>query len=51
VPLPSDYSILRTVPIDEQGNWRRPYLASVDYRFFASLPNGQRSQTVLVQAR
>ena len=48
---PSDYSILRSVPVDNAGHWARPYVASVDYRFFATLPNGQQSQTVLVPAR
>lgn len=47
----TDYSILRTVPIGSNGSWSRAYVASVDYRFYASLPNGQVSPTVLVQAR
>lgn len=48
---PNDYSILRTVTVTNNGTWARPYVAATDYRFFASLPNGQVSQTVLVQAR
>jgi uncharacterized protein YkwD len=47
----TDYSILRTVTVASNGTWSRSYVASVDYRFFASLPNGQVSPTVLVQAR
>jgi uncharacterized protein YkwD len=47
----NDYSILRTVRVGSDGTWSRPYLASVDYRFFASLSNGQVTSSVLVQAR
>jgi hypothetical protein len=47
----SDYSIVRSVPVGGNATWTRPYVASTDYRFFASLPNGQVSPTVLVQAR
>jgi hypothetical protein len=47
----SDYSILRTVSVGSRGSWSRSYLASTDYRYFASLPNGQVSPTVLAQAR
>jgi hypothetical protein len=47
----NDYSIRRTVTINSEGAWSRPYAATVDYRFFASLSNGQKSRTVLVQAR
>ncbi len=48
---PTDYSIVRSVTIGNDGNWTRPYLASVDYRFYATLSNGQRSPSILVQAR
>ena len=47
----NDYSLLRTVTVAKNGGWSRSYVASVDYRFYASLPNGQVSPKVLVQAR
>jgi hypothetical protein len=47
----NDYSILRPVQVDGGGAWSRPYLASVDYRFYATSSTGYQSQTVLVQAR
>jgi hypothetical protein len=47
----SDYSILRTVVVAGNGTWSRAYAATVDYRFYATLPNGLASQNVLVQAR
>jgi hypothetical protein len=47
----NDYSLLRTVSVASNGSWSRPYVASMDYRFYASLPNGQVSPVVLVQAR
>jgi hypothetical protein len=47
----NDYSIVRTLTIPSSGNWTRPYVASADYRFFVSLPNGQQSPPYLVQAR
>jgi hypothetical protein len=47
----NDYSILRTVTVASNGTWTRSYLASVDYRLYASLPNGQISTNLLVQAR
>lgn len=47
----TDYSILRAVPVDAAGRWSRSYVATTDYRYYATLPNGQRSATVLTQAR
>ncbi len=47
----TDYSIVRTATIDSNGKWSWRYVASVDYRLYATLPNGQASQAVLVQAR
>jgi hypothetical protein len=47
----SDYSILRTITAAANGTWSRPYVASTDYRYYASLPNGQVSPTVLAQSR
>jgi hypothetical protein len=47
----TDYSVLRTAMIRSTGTWSLSYVASVDYRFYASLPNGRVSPTFLVQAR
>lgn len=46
-----DYSIVRTVRMGVNGAWSRPFVASVDYRYYVSLPNGQRSPAYLTQAR
>jgi len=47
----TDYSLLRTAAIRSNGTWSPSAVASVDYRFYASLPNGRVSPTMLVQAR
>ena len=47
----NDYSILRTVTVGVNGTWTRSYVASADYRYFASLPNGLTSGNYLTQAR
>jgi hypothetical protein len=47
----TDYSILRTVTVGSNGIWSRPYVADVDYRVYATLPNATSSPTVLIQAR
>jgi hypothetical protein len=47
---PDDFSLLRTVTVSGDGSWSRSYVAAVDYRFFATLPNGTRSTTILVKA-
>ena len=43
-----DYSILRTVTADANGNWHRVVTTSVDYRYFATVANGARA-TLLPQ--
>jgi protocatechuate 3,4-dioxygenase beta subunit len=45
----NDYSIVRRVKVGSGGSWSYSFVASVDYRFYATLPNSQRSSTVLVQ--
>jgi hypothetical protein len=47
----TDYSLLPTAAIQSNGTWSLSYVASVDYRFYASLPNGRVSPTIPVQAR
>lgn len=47
----NDYSIVRSVSVTRTGSWSRAFVADVDYRIYATLPNAQTSPTVLVQAR
>jgi hypothetical protein len=47
----ADYSIVRTVEVGSTGTWVRAVVATCDYRFFATAPNGTSTGTALVQAR
>ncbi|MDQ1634565.1 MAG: large repetitive protein, partial [Frankiaceae bacterium] len=47
----TDYSTLLTTTVPANGAWSKAYKPSVDCRFYATLPNGQKSATFLVQLR